>query len=244
MALYRYVKATKSKKMFRSFAVSFLLMGTGGLLVLWVAWPIISFSLFSEGFLSKTVSPVSDVSTQVKAPQAFSPVAFAADSASTVGVVDYTNPNVWFPTSPQKKVVAPVNSYTLSIPSLRIKNAQVVIGGDDLSKSLIHYGGTSLPGEFGNAVIFGHSTLPQLYNPSNYKTIFSELPSMKPGDTFTIFYDGISYTYTVFDLVVVDPTDLSVLEQKYDDSYVTLVTCVPPGTYWKRLNVHARLKRV
>ena len=241
MALYRYVKAVKLRPVKRSFVVSFVLMGVGGLLVLWVAWPIISFSLFSEGFLSKTVSPVADASVLVKAPQVFSPVAFAADAG---GVVDYTNANVWFPTSPQKKVVALVNSYTISIPSLRIKNAQVQIGGDDLSKSLIHYGGTSLPGEFGNTVIFGHSSLPQLFNPNNYKTIFSELPSMKTGDTFSIYYDGISYTYSVFDLVVVDPTDLSVLEQKYDDSYVTLVTCVPPGTYWKRLNVHARLKKV
>ncbi|MEK7591935.1 MAG: sortase [Patescibacteria group bacterium] len=241
MALYRYVKAVKLRPVKRSFFVSFVLMGAGGLLVLWVAWPIISFSIFSEGFLSKTVSPVSDVRAQTKSPQVFSPVAFAADAG---GGVDYTNPNVWFPTSPQKKVVAPVNSYTISIPSLRIKNAQVQIGGDDLSKSLIHYGGTSLPGEFGNTVIFGHSSLPQLFNPNNYKTIFSELPSIKIGDTFTILYDGITYAYTVSDLVVVDPTDLSVLEQKFDDSYVTLVTCVPPGTYWKRLNVRARLKRV
>lgn len=245
MALYRYVKAHRSLPLRRSFIVSFLFMGVGGLLMLWVAWPIVSFSLFSESFLSKIVSPVSDLSPAAKIPQAFSPVAFAADAVSVQnGGIDYANPNVWFPTSPQKKVVSPVNSYTLSIPSLHIKNAQVVMGGDDLSKSLVHYGGTSLPGEFGNTVIFGHSTLPQLYNPTNYKTIFSQLPNMKEGDVFSILYDGITYTYSVFDLVVVEPTDLSVLEQKYDDSYVTLVTCVPPGTYWKRLNVHARLKRV
>jgi len=34
---------------------------------------------------------------------------------------------------------------------------------------------------------------------------------------------------------------ISVLEQKYDASYLTLVTCVPPGTYWKRLVVKAKL---
>ena len=70
------------------------------------------------------------------------------------------------------------------------------------------------------------------------------MPSIKIGDTFTILYDGITYAYTVSDLVVVDPTDLSVLEQKFDDSYVTLVTCVPPGTYWKRLNVRASQESV
>lgn len=60
-----------------------------------------------------------------------------------------------------EKIVSPVNSYSLSIPTLELLNATVIISGDDLSKSLIHYGGTSLPGEYGNAVIFGHSTLPQ-----------------------------------------------------------------------------------
>jgi len=32
-----------------------------------------------------------------------------------------------------------------------------------------------------------------------------------------------------------------VLEQKNDASYISLITCVPPGTYWKRLVVRAKL---
>jgi len=96
-------------------------------------------------------------------------------------------------------------------------------------------------------VIFGHSTLPQFYNPTDYHTIFSLLPSLratsdlKDGDDIFITYDGATYHYSVSDMVVTTPEDLSSLEQRYDDSYVTLVTCVPPGTYWQRLNVKARL---
>ena len=156
-----------------------------------------------------------------------------------------TNVNTWFPTKPQKKVSTAVNSCTLSIPSLGIDNATVIIAGDDLGKSLVHYGGTGVPGEYGNTVIFGHSTLPQFFRGTkDYKTIFATLPTIKPGAEIQVTYDSVSYTYVVYDKVVLEPTDLTGLEQRFDDSYLTLVTCVPPGTYLYRLNVRARLKNV
>ena len=105
-------------------------------------------------------------------------------------------------------------------------------------------GGTGLPGEYGTAVVFGHSTLPQFFSPTNYKTIFSLLPTLTIGDEIFVTYDGVQYRYIIFEMVITDPTDLSSLEQRFDDSYLTLITCVPPGTYWKRLNVRARLERI
>jgi sortase A len=191
----------------------------------------LSFTVLSEAYFSKIVTPVADTAKTVQ-PASLSPVAFAAD---------YSNVNMWYPMSPQKHVVTPVNTYTLSIPKLKIENALVTIAGDDLGASLVHYGGTALPGQYGNTVVFGHSTLPQFYSPTNYKAIFSLLPTLTAGDNIVITYDGVMYTYTVTELVVLDPTDLSVLEQRFDDSYLTLVTCVPPGTTWKRLNVRAKL---
>jgi len=229
MALYRFIKSAPKKARQKSTVVSYFLMGIGVFLIVWTVWPILSFLLIDQSMLAKTVSPLADIN----------PVVFAA------GSIDFTNANAWFPTKPQKKIVSPVNSYSLSIPTLGILNATVVISGDDLSKSLIHYGGTSLPGEYGNAVIFGHSTLPQFFKGTKeYKSIFSTLPLIKIGDDVTITFDGISYTYRVFDKVVVDPNDLSPLEQHFDDSYITLVTCVPPGTYLYRLNVKARLVQI
>jgi sortase A len=215
-------------------------MSVGAVILLWTAWPILSFTLLQRGMFSSLVSPVADAGHLSSAP-AFSPVVLAAQAENTV---DYTNANVWFPTKPQKKVVAPVTSYTITIPKLKIKDALVVIGGDDLNKSLIHYGGTGLPGEYGTTVIFGHSTLPQFYDPRNYRTIFSTLPTLDIGDEFFVSYDGITYKYVVEEMVVTAPTDLTPLEQRFDDSHVTLVTCVPPGTYWQRLNVRARLSKI
>lgn len=227
MAMYRYVKAVPHRPVSRPVIVSYVLMSMGFIIIIWTLWPIVSFFFTDQIVLAKTVSPIADLT------------GIAAGEKNT------TDPNTWFPTSPQKKVSAPVNSYTLSIPTLKITDASVIIAGDDLKKSLIHYGGTGLPGEYGNTVIFGHSTLPQFFRGTkDYKSIFATLPTIKIGAHINITYDGLSYRYIVTEKVVVEPTDLSPLEQRFDDSYITLVTCVPPGTYLYRLNVKAKLVRI
>jgi sortase A len=232
MPLYRYVKSAPVVPRARhgSRAVSFLFIALGGGILIWTFWPIVSFSVTSGDLFAQIVTPIQDST------------AYAASGTNSPGN-DFSNPNAWFPTAPQKKVVTPVNTYTLSVPKLKIQNALVTVAGDDLGVSLVHYGGTALPGEYGNTVIFGHSTLVQFYNPKNYKTIFSLMPTLKAGDEIYISYDGISYTYIVSGLSVREPSDLSALAQRFDDSYLTLVTCVPPGTYWQRLYVFAKLNR-
>lgn len=234
MALYQYVKAPPEKyraPRARRSMTSFILMGFGAGILLWVMWPIVSFSVTTDSVFSKIVTPVSET-------------AYAASSVNSLVSSDdanYANANMWYPTSPQKHASPMVNTYTLSIPKLKIQNALVTIAGEDLGASLVHYGGTGLPGQYGNTVIFGHSTLPQFFSTANYKTIFSLLPTLKIGDEILVNYDGVDYRYTIYEMMVLESNDLSALEQRFDDSYVTLVTCVPPGTYWKRLNVRAKL---
>lgn len=238
MPLYRYIKSApyvRQPKRKAARIVSYSVMGLGAAVLVWVLWPILSFSIINADLFASTVTPVSDT-------KGTSPVVYAATNP-IVGGSDFTNANAWFPTSPQKKVVTPMNTYTITIPKLKIYGAVVTVAGDDLAKSLVHYGGTAIPGEYGNTVIFGHSTLPQFYDPKNYKTIFSLLPTLDIGGEIDISYDSISYRYKVFDRFVSAPSDLSALEQTFDDSYVTLITCVPPGTYWQRLHVKAKLIR-
>lgn len=233
MPLYRYVKTYPKKKIPRPVVISYILMTIGIIVIAWTMWPIVSFFLYDQIMYAKTVSPVEDSGVRPIAP-----VAYASNGNTN-------DPNTWFPTAPQKKVVAPVNSYSISIPTLDIDRATVIIAGDDLTKSLIHYGGTGIPGDYGNTVIFGHSTLPQLFRGTkDYHSIFATLPSIKNDADILINYDGVQYRYQVYDKVVVDPTDLTPLEQHFDDSYITLVTCVPPGTYLYRLNVKAKLVRI
>jgi sortase A len=235
MPLYRYVKTVPKKPMPRPVFLSYVFMLMGAGVILWTVWPIVSFFVFDQGIVSQMISPVAEATNTNKS---LSPYGYASTSITA-------NANYWFPQNPQKKVVTPVNSYELSIPTLKLQKATVVIAGDDLTKSLVHYGGTGLPGDYGTAVIFGHSTLTQLYNGVKaYKAIFSTLPMIKIGDEIIIRYDMVTYTYKVYDKVILEPTDLSTLEQNFDDSYLTLVTCVPPGTLLYRLNVKAKLERI
>ena len=190
--------------------------------------PIVFYQLPHATKLSDYLSPV---------PQ---------EELNVASKVDYTKPENWFEDEVENKgySVSGIRFYNISIPKLKIEDAVVAIGGEDLSDSLIQYPGTALPGKRGNSVIFGHSILPQFYNPKNYLSVFSTLPTLKKGDDLYIDYDGIEYFYLVEDIFEVNPTDLEVLVQNTSDSFVTLVTCVPPGHPLrpKRLIVRARLK--
>lgn len=166
--------------------------------------------------------------------------------------LDYTNLTNWFPGTAtvaelsQASASAQPEYFTLDIPKLEISNARVAIGGTDLNKSLIAFPGTALPGEFGAPVIFGHSVLRQFYNPSEknsrrYNSIFSTIMTLKVGDEILVTYDNIKYTYVVQEKTEVKPTDVYILNQKYDAKRLKLVTCTPEGTYLRRGVVTAQM---
>ncbi|KKR87095.1 MAG: Sortase [Candidatus Woesebacteria bacterium GW2011_GWB1_41_10] len=209
--------------------ISAIISGLSGLVILaGVLYPIVSYdSKFSANYDS-LISPIS-----------------GKKEAATIEEVDYTRASNWFVGGAAQEdfVSSKVEYYTISIPKLKIENATVAIGGEDLSKSIIHYPGTALPGKRGNSALFGHSILPIFYNPKDYLSIFSLLPTLKKGDEIFVEYDGISFKYEVETMFEVLPTDLQVLDQDTTDSFLTLVTCVPPGDPRKpkRLIVRARV---
>ena len=137
--------------------------------------------------------------------------------------------------------------FYLSIPKLNIKNALVETNAPDLNpdEALGHYDGSKLPGENGNSFIYGHSVLPVFYNPKNYKTIFSTLHLLEVGDKFMISYNNKTYEYIVYEKEVLSPQDVNPLaniKPKYlNESTITLMTCSPPGTKFRRLLVKATL---
>jgi LPXTG-site transpeptidase (sortase) family protein len=177
-------------------------------------------------------------------PSLISPVV-ERESDIDFGEIDYTQASNWFVggIGEEDFISSGVSFFTLSIPKLKIEEAAVAIGGEDLSENLIQYPGTALPGKVGNTVIFGHSVLPQFFDADNYLTIFSTLPTLKKGDDVYIDYDGISYRYRVEDIFEVLPTNLQVLEQNSSGSYLSLITCVPPGHPLKpkRLVIRAKI---
>ena len=214
----------KKKRLFQVVAVLFGLIGV--LILGATLYPLVSYELISREKFPSLISPL-------------------AEDKSNEAQYDYTKASNWFIGGEKQADYSPpkVAYYNLTIPALRIEDATVTIGGEDLSESLIQYPGTALPGKRGNSVIFGHSILPSFYDPADYIAIFSTLPSLEKGDKIFITYDGLDFTYVVEDMFEVLPTDIQVLEQNSTDSFVTLVTCTPPGHPQKpkRLIVRARV---
>jgi len=246
MALRIYIKQNNSLKRKMVLNFSYLSLTIGSFLLFWSFYPVISFEIYSRLFFqSKTISPV-PVSDIVSSLKEASSVLGSYEIFSN-NLKDFTQAKLWFPTKQQEVKnlnTFSVKEYFLSIPKINISRAKVMVGGEDLAKTLVHYLPTTLPGEYGNVAIFGHSTLPQLYNVKDYKTIFTYLPSLEKGDKVIVYLGDMSYEYEVYDMFVVKPDKVSVLEQKYDAAYLTLVTCIPPGTAWNRLVIRARLTKL
>lgn len=261
MPAYRYVKApivyinpdqasvAPRKRGWRRIIPS-VLITFGSLLIANVAWPILSYQLFVAPDIKKIsfVAPIdeqllgssSDLALQTKGAAVTSsvPQVLGAD-------IDYTNPRNWFPAA-DFEMSGDAATYTIDIPVLDVYDAEVAIGGDNLDESLIHYPHTALPGELGSGVVFGHSVLRQFYNPSvdnerRYISIFSKIMTLGHGDRIYVTYDGIRYTYEVKEKVEVQPEDLFILEQRYNNRQLKLITCTPEGTYLRRGVVVAQL---
>ncbi|KKT36290.1 MAG: hypothetical protein UX12_C0017G0006 [Candidatus Collierbacteria bacterium GW2011_GWC1_45_47] len=251
--LYGYRKATPQDPHPGKFipryvkALPTLISALGLALVAFVIYPIVSFDFQGVNILgsftdSGLLSPASYVS---QAEENSGP-------SLVSGSADFTKASNWFPGSIQNDLFvsqenvttdpsAAPKSYSLSIPSLGIESASVSLKSEDLTKALVHYPQTALPGQIGSPVIFGHSTLPQFFDPKNYKSIFSTLPKLKVGSDIFVAYDGIEYTYRVSKTFEVKPNELWVLRQDYSQKTIKVVTCVPPGTTLRRLIVEAEL---
>lgn len=205
--------------------ISYLLIGTGAILLFTVV-----FSIFTFTSPPNIIDPVLE-------PK---PKNWLTLKLKTL---DYNQADNWFIDSPA--IVASSSSsvkfFTLSIPRLKLQDVSVEVDGADLSKNAIKFKGTALPGDYGNSVIFGHSSLPQFYKSGSPKTIFNPLPKSKVGDEVIVNFDGIQHRYVIKKTFEVKAEDAQVLAQQYDKKRLTLITCVPLGTYWRRFVAVAEL---
>ena len=244
MSKYYYKKgATKPfKKWFRILGLGIFILGL--IIVLYVLSPLVLWQIyFFPTFASQNITAPIPKSNIVNSDTIST---LTPQTKRSIMSKNYIDAKAWFPNfNPSGNLGKPkVPSYTLSIPKIRVKDALVSTIDTDLEKHLVNYQGTGIPGDFGNAVIFGHSNLPQLYNPKDYKTIFSNIYLLRIGDDIYSTVNGVTYLHKIFNITVVDPDDTSVFTQNYNNSYLTLVTCTPPGTVWKRLVIKARLSNI
>ena len=203
---------------------------TSQLLLPWLTTPP------AQGPVLKPVSPVLGVD-KIMLEQSFVKVEFEfSELAQSPG------PR---PVAPRAENIPKI--FYLTIPKLGIERAEVDTNSESLSpdERLGHYPGSALPGEVGNPFVYGHSVLPMFFNPKDYKTIFSTLDKLEEGDKIVIDFGKRSFMYLVEKSVVLAPEDVRPLESPapsfLQESYLTLMTCVPPGVRTNRLLVQAKL---
>jgi sortase A len=107
-----------------------------------------------------------------------------------------------------------------------------------LKQGIAHAKGSGIPGEAGNVYLFGHSTNFD-WNAAGYNAEFYLLNKLVSGDLITLIYNGNQYRYQVKETKIVRNENLSVLDQPESGKLLTLQTCWPPGTTWRRLIVVA-----
>lgn len=232
----------KTKKINRKLITRFfggVIIGIGVLLFLYFLFPVLSYQMFLASSMQTIEVPV---------PRYMMAKKSGLSELVSQGIAsltrDFTDARNWYPNSSSDIAKIKVEKYFLSIPKLKIEDAEVATNDYDLSKHLVQYFGTSTPSERGTAVIFGHSTLPQWFDAKNYKTIFATLHTLKTGDEIFAKVNGVNYKYKIFSINITSPDDTNMFLQSYDNSYITLVTCTPPGTVWKRLIIRASLDKL
>ena len=200
----------KRRKLSRKDHAKSLAFGLGsGLLVIF----ILMFTFFNEQFITPFITP----STRVSA----SPI-----------IVDPTNNNVG---SAPEIIIPKIN---VEIPVLyNVSSIDENAMQQGLAESVVHYPTTPSPGELGNGVIFGHSSM-NIFNKGKAKFAFLQLRELVEGDTFYLNKNGKQYVYKVISKKVVPPSDVSVLTDTHGKpATFTLITCDPPGLNVNRMIV-------
>lgn len=103
-----------------------------------------------------------------------------------------------------------------------------------ISSALGHLTDTAMPGMQGNCAIAGHRNYV-------FGRFFNRLDEVEVGDAITIETLENTYEYKVYEVLTVEPTDMSVLEntEAYD---LTLITCTPLFIGSHRLIIKATLQ--
>jgi sortase A len=252
MTMYAYIKAPPghrlkkpaSKLAYLRVFLSVFLLTHGIASFTSVAYPLISYQLIYAPRLKQSDRLLSPIAPSLELPLNVTTAKASEPQVlpELIGTpLDLTDSEFWYPTQSVQQQDASRLIYNLTIPKLKINGAVVRNDNTDLKESLIHYPTTASPGDLGNAVIFGHSVLPQYFDPTSYTTIFSTLHTLKNGDEITLFDGQASFRYIIQEMYETAPDDLSPLAQRYDNRYLTLITCTPPGTYLRRLIIKAVL---
>lgn len=147
------------------------------------------------------------------------------------------------------KELTPIDStFGIIIPKLGA-NARIIPNVDPydsrvyqkaLTRGVAHAKGSAYPGSLGNVFLFAHSS-ENFYEAMQYNSIFYLINKLEKGDDIYLYHDGRKYTYIVESKKIVGADAIDYLTHPQGTKTVTLMTCWPPGTSFKRLLIIAKL---
>lgn len=112
----------------------------------------------------------------------------------------------------------------IEIESINLKN--VIVESTDnkyLRYHVCHFENSSMPGEYGNFAVAGHSS-------TYYQNqVFNGLHKVNVGDTIKIKTVNDEFTYIITETLVVESNQVEVLKQDITKKEITLVTCTNGG---------------
>lgn len=113
-------------------------------------------------------------------------------------------------------------------------SAPVVMGDnwEQLKKGIGQHLNTANPGQKGNMVVSAHNDI--------FGELFRELDKLEPGDEVIVITQDRSYTYIVTGTIIVNPTDVYVMDPT-EDATLTMISCYPYRVDNKRIVVTAVL---
>ena len=107
-----------------------------------------------------------------------------------------------------------------------------------LTKGVAHAKGTVFPGEPGNVFLFAHSGV-DFYEANRYNAVFYLLSKLSAGDEIYLFHDGHKLAYQVTEQKTVSAESVEYMKGDPNKETLTLMTCWPAGTTYRRLIVLA-----
>lgn len=143
--------------------------------------------------------------------------------------------------------IIPVDQeFSIIIPKINA-NAKVIKDVDPfdskiyqtaLTQGVAHARGSSTPDQPGNIFIFAHSA-ENWYEANRFNAVFYLLPKLVKNDEIDIYFRRQKYIYRVVDTKLISGNEYQYISSLPGQNQLTLMTCWPPGTTFKRLIVIA-----
>ena len=138
------------------------------------------------------------------------------------------------------------SNFGIYIPKIKA-NASVIANVDPfneveyinaLYKGVAHAKGSSPPDKEGNIFLFAHSAV-NFYEKRKFNIYFYLLGELKEDDSILISYKGHIYEYRVIENQIVHPSQIKYLGKYKEEDTVTVMTCWPVGSDYRRQLVTA-----